>query len=177
MFRIVFRIAACLLLAVSTFAHANLDPGDAAFDALGKDRKGEPVTLSALRGKVVIVTFWASWCAPCRAELPVLDRLQEVAGREQLAVIAVNFKEDRRLYRRMLRRDLGELGLTLVHDRRGKVSDAYGVRAIPHMFLIDHHGTIAYEHVGYTPDMLDGFLEEVSGLLQQQVQDGATAAP
>src|SRR3546814_3550694 len=71
-------------------------PGDIPPDVLGNDRDGNPVTVSQYRGKVVIVTFWASWCGPCRRELPVLGKVQSIVGRDHLEVIAVNFKEDRR---------------------------------------------------------------------------------
>src|SRR5690606_36208258 len=63
-------------------------PGDIPPDVLGNDRDGNPVTVSQHRGKVVIVTFWASSCGPCRRELPVLGKVQSFVGRDHLEVSA-----------------------------------------------------------------------------------------
>src|SRR3546814_7075748 len=74
-------------------------PGDIPPDVLGNDRDGNPVTVSQYRGKVVIVTFWASWCGPCRRALPVLGQVQSIVGRDHLEVNGVNFKEGRRVFK------------------------------------------------------------------------------
>ena len=67
------------------------------------DHNGQRRTLADFQGKVVVVTFWASWCGPCRRELPMLGKVQEVVGREHLEVIAVNFKEPRRDFNAVIR--------------------------------------------------------------------------
>src|ERR1700675_944122 len=55
---------------------------------------GEPVPLSSQRGKLVILTFWASWCGPCKRELPILENAQKLIGKDRLTVLAVSFKEN-----------------------------------------------------------------------------------
>lgn len=143
-------------------------PGDTPPDELGKDLKGNPVAVSAHKGKVVIVTFWASWCGPCRQELPVLGQLQKAVGRDHLEVIAINYKEDRKEFRDVIRANRG-IALTYVHDAKGTVSDRYGVTSLPNMFIVDREGRVAHVHRGYSPEMLDGFIREMLALLPEEV--------
>lgn len=137
--------------------------GEVPPDALGRDRQGEPVTISQHRGKVVIVTFWASWCGPCRKELPMLGKVQQAVGREHMEVIAINFNEPTREFRSVVRENPG-VDLTWVHDK-GKVSKLFGVRALPNMFIIDREGRIAHTHLGYSEDVFKQMIEEILALL------------
>ena len=99
MLRTIARLAAALLFAASTCCHADASVGEAAPDVvLGVTQTGSSVRVSDHAGKVVVVSFWASWCAPCRKELAVLDGLQ-VEGKGNLQVIAVNI-EDRELFKK-----------------------------------------------------------------------------
>lgn len=168
------RLAACLLLAawpvLAAAGATQPKPGDIPPDALGKDRSGAPVTVSQHRGKVVIVTFWASWCGPCRSELPLLGRLQKTVGRDHLEVIAVNYKEPKRDFVGVVRANK-DLALTYVHDARGTTSDRYGVQVLPNMFVIAPDGRVAHVHRGYSAEMLDGFIREMLALLPAEVLD------
>lgn len=141
-----------------------------------KDRGGNVIDLAALQGKVVVVTFWASWCGPCRRELPMLGKVQEVVGREHLEVIAVNFKEPRRDFNAVIRANK-DLDLTYVHDERGIVSDRYGVTALPNMFIIGQDGLIAQTHRGYSEDVLQSFMQELLELLPEEALQRKVDAP
>lgn len=132
-----------------------------------KDREGNPVDLDALKGKVVVVTFWASWCGPCRRELPMLGHVQKVVGRDYLEVIAINMKEPRSDYLGVLRANK-DLELTFVHDIRGTVTDLYGVTALPNMFIIGQDGVIVQTHRGYSENVLQSFMEELLALLPEE---------
>lgn len=161
-----------VLLAVTTCAHAAepvKQPGIGEIPPpIGlKDRDGNPIDLAALQGKVVVVTFWASWCGPCRRELPMLGKVQEIVGREHLEVIAVNFKEPRRDFNAVIRANK-DLKVTYVHDERGVVSDRYGVTALPNMFIIGQDGMIAQRHRGYSENVLQSFMEELLELLPEE---------
>jgi thiol-disulfide isomerase/thioredoxin len=137
-------------------------------DALGKDRAGTEQTVGMHRGKVVIVTFWASWCGPCRRELPVLGKFQSVVGKDHLEIIAVNVKEPRSDYNAVVRANK-DIALTWVHDVSGATSARYGVEALPNMFIIDREGRVAHVHRGYSEEQIKVFVREIADLLPPEV--------
>lgn len=147
-------------------AKALVTVGDTPPDVFGNDESGQPITLAGLHGKVVIVSFWASWCAYCRKELPVLEGIQKSAGKSRIEVIAVNSREDRRTYRALLRQ-LRKFEFTMTSDWNGAVSDAYGVSAIPHMFLIGKDGTVAHVYHGYSEDDLPEIVADLNAMLAE----------
>ncbi len=167
-YRRAWQVLACVLLLLPALAGAGErpKPGELPPDALGKNLDGDPVTVSQHRGKIVIVTFWASWCGPCRRELPMLAHVQKTVGRDQLEVIAVNFKEPRRDFLRVIRGNRG-VDLTYVHDK-GPVSALYGVNTLPNMFIIDREGRIAHTHIGYGEETFEQLIEEILALLPKE---------
>ncbi|WP_368563687.1 TlpA family protein disulfide reductase [Pseudoxanthomonas sp. UTMC 1351] len=144
--------------------------GDTPPPLLVNDSKGNPVDLAQYRGKVVIVTFWASWCGPCRKELPVLAHFQRVIGRDALEVIAINFQESKSDFNAIVRRNRGKIDLTYVFDGKGSLSDQYQVNAVPNMFIIDRQGQVAHVHVGYSESALPTIIDEIIALLPPEVQ-------
>ena len=137
--------------------------GDVAPQFLGKTVDDTPVSVGDSSGKVTVVTFWASWCAPCRAEMPRLEGIQKVAGSDQIRVVAVNI-EKAQVFRRLAPR-LSDLQLTLTNDADGKVSAAYGRSAIPHLVLIGRDGRILNVHRGYDEKALDQIIADVNAAL------------
>lgn len=107
-------------------------------DFSGHTVDAREVSLTKLRGKVLIVNFWASWCLECRPEMPVLERLHREHAAHGLVVIGVNARENTGTVRRYAR----ELDLTfpLVLDPRGAVNTLYGVVGLPTTFLIGRDG-------------------------------------
>jgi cytochrome c biogenesis protein CcmG/thiol:disulfide interchange protein DsbE len=97
-----------------------------------------------LKGRVWVLNVWASWCAPCRDEHPLLV---EVARRQQLTLVGLNYKDDRRNAQEWLRR-LGDPYSTTVVDADGRVSIDYGVYGVPESFVIDRDGVVRLKHVG-----------------------------
>ena len=93
----------CLLLALSINAAERVRPaleiGSVPENELGKDVNGNPVHVSDHLGKVVIVSFWASWCGPCRQELPLLAGVAKRVGPEHLKIIAINYKDESKPFR------------------------------------------------------------------------------
>lgn len=101
---------------------------------------GETVDLASLRGRVVLVNFWATWCAPCVEEMPALARLRERLGPRGLEVIAVNQGEMPERVKAFMQRS--GLDLPVVLDRDKDVAKAWKVRALPTTFVIDARGRI-----------------------------------
>jgi thiol-disulfide isomerase/thioredoxin len=104
------------------------------------------MSLRALRGQPVLLNFWASWCQPCRAELPSLELLATRFEADGLQVLALNFRETDT----PLRRFVDETGLTLpvLRDRDGAVAQAYGVRVFPSSVAIGRDGRARFSVVG-----------------------------
>jgi len=157
-----------LLIGVSgpTFAGTNpmVAVGDTPPDALGPGREGREVLISAQHGKVVVVTFWASWCGYCRQELPILAGLQQAAGKDRVEVIAVNYKDDLDVYR-VLSRKLKGVQLTLTRDASGRIGEAFGVKGIPHLFVIGKDGKVAFQKTGYGEESIQIILDAVNAEL------------
>lgn len=103
-----------------------------------QDINGKPWRLSDLRGKVVLLNFWASWCAPCRIEMPALQALANAPGDDRVVVLAVNFKESPAAIARFVQ----TTGLTLpvVADEQGLLAKQFGVTIFPSTVVIDRSG-------------------------------------
>jgi peroxiredoxin len=104
----------------------------------GQTTTGQVVSLANFQGRVVLVTFWASWCAECRPEMPLFERLQQDFAAQGLTVLGINFREDTQRMQQYAR----ELGLTfgLVLDPQGEISRVYGVVGLPTTFLVGRDG-------------------------------------
>jgi thiol-disulfide isomerase/thioredoxin len=120
-----------------------------------------PIHLSEQQGKIVVLTFWATWCAPCRKELPILENLQKKVGKDRLIVYAVPFAEPERTYGALVR-TFRSWQVTLVDDPRGSIAREYGIKAIPHLFLIGRDGRIAAEHTGYGDGSIQALVDDVN---------------
>lgn len=106
----------------------------------GTDLQGRAWRLADLRGKVVLINFWASWCEPCRAELPSLQALAQRHGPEKLVVLSVNFKESALTAQRFAQRN--ELTLPVLLDSQGVMARQWGVSVFPSTVLIDTRGQV-----------------------------------
>ena len=107
-----------------------------ALDALSL--QSNPVRLSDFRGRVLVLNFWATWCPPCRAELPTLRALPDWFGEDKVAVLALNFQEAGRTVRRFL--ETSDLKLPVALDPSGDIARAWGIRAFPTTVLVDRQG-------------------------------------
>src|SRR3546814_9469391 len=163
--------AALLGMMFCLAAHAGVQPGDTPPDALGATQQGETVTVSSLHGKVVVISFWATWCGYCMKELPVLANLQALATERglPLQVVTVNSKEDRRTFVRTVRVLRPQLpGLSMSWDRDGNIGKPYGTdKGIPVMVMLHRDGTVAHVHIGYGEDMLESLVAEINALLAE----------
>jgi len=134
-------------------------PGDVPPKWLGLNRDGETVEISQQAGKVQIVTFWASWCGPCKKELPLLEGIQRVA-KDRVRVVAVNI-EDKNQFRRVAKA-LESLTLTITSDPGKSAYESYGVNGIPHMVIVGRDGKIVAVNRGYSEDGVEEILAQVN---------------
>ena len=121
---------------------------------------GGEIDLSALRGRPVLVNFWASWCAPCRAEMPALERVAQSYEQAGLVVVGINQLEDPNTVRQFVQ----EFGISfpIALDRDGTVSRDWRVYGIPQTYLIDADGVIRKAWVGpVTEDSVSRALAEL----------------
>lgn len=147
-----------MLIAPSIQAATNLQVGDEPPPKLAWHEK-----LSDYRGKIVIVSFWASWCAPCRKELGVLAAIQKQATRDKIVVFSVNWQESSKRFQE-IRRSLKDVDLTLISDESGYIGHQYNVKAIPHMVIIGRDGRIAAIHIGYGESEIPALVDEINAL-------------
>lgn len=109
-------------------------------------KTGSPVRLSALRGKPVWINFWATWCPPCRAEMPIMKQKYEKYGAAGLEVVGINMREDP-AYVRSFAAENGYNWLFAV-DRDGEVTNRYFASGIPTHLFVDAAGTVQAIHIG-----------------------------
>jgi thiol-disulfide isomerase/thioredoxin len=107
-----------------------------------RDAKGQPVRLADFKGRVVLVNFWATWCAPCIREMPSLDRLQAAMGGDRFTVLAVNEDRNGAKVAAPFLKKLGIANLAVHLDDKTALARALGVRGLPASFLIDLKGRI-----------------------------------
>lgn len=109
---------------------------------------GVPFSLQALRGKTVVLSFWASWCGPCRKELPALSELQK--KRSDVVIYAVNVDRERAMAEAFLRQVQFEL--PIVWDNESLAMGQYNVMSMPTMFVIDSKGTVKWAKTGFSQE-------------------------
>jgi thiol-disulfide isomerase/thioredoxin len=103
---------------------------------------GQTLEMGALKGKVVLVNFWATWCPPCRKEMPSMDRLDKMETGRPFTIVAVDVKEAEDLVERFL--EEMPLGFPVALDPEGKLAAAWKAFVYPTSFLVDKAGRIRY---------------------------------
>jgi thiol-disulfide isomerase/thioredoxin len=132
---------------------------------------GEKIDLVAERGKLVIVTFWATWCAPCRRELPILERAQQLIGKDRLTVFAVDYQDQPEAVAR-LRRVVKKWLVTFVQDPNGRIARQYNIQAVPHLFMVSSGGEILANHLGYGDRSINELVDDINTALRGSAVPG-----
>jgi thiol-disulfide isomerase/thioredoxin len=120
--------------------------GEPAPDFALETLDGSTLALADLRGRPVIINLWASWCPPCRGELPDLETLAREYGDRGLVVLGVNLQEDRASVQRYA--DALGLTFTIALDRQGAVANRYNLNALPTSYFVDRAGTVRDVNIG-----------------------------
>ncbi len=164
------KIKNCILgVAFSIFAAVSLASSDLAGqpapDFALKSSTGQNLRLSEYRGDVVMINFWATWCGPCRQEMPLLDELYTRYERVGFSLLGVNIDDDSGRAMEMIS-ELG-VGFPVLFDNKKTVSKLYQVDAMPVTILIDREGTVRHVHHGYKPGYEQQYLDEIRSLLRE----------
>lgn len=151
--RVVIFVLAVLFLSVPVFGEESADADRKAAQEFDADQlDGELFEFEAIEGKVVVMSFWATWCQPCMQELPHLDRLLETYGEQGLMVLAVNSDGPETLsgVRSIVKRNKWKMPILL--DSEGAIANLYNPRGTnPFIVFIDRKGKIVDAHEGYAP--------------------------
>lgn len=128
-----------------------------------KDLSGRGVNIAGLKGKVVLVDFWASWCAPCREELPVLEALYKKYRAQGFEVVAVNQDQSPDKARGFL--SASPVSFRVVHDGGKAVAGRYAPTKMPSSFLIDRKGIVRHVHAGFRASDRSSMERQILALL------------
>lgn len=153
-------MAACVLCAASfseaesplpkkrpSFEHGVVQVGDEAPNFTLRDLAGNVMSLSQLRGKVVLLNFWATWCGPCRVEMPAMEQLYRTLPRREFEILAVSTDPQGAAVTRPFQREMG-FTFPILHDSEYRVGLAYGARTIPITFMVDRRGIVRLKIFG-----------------------------
>lgn len=132
----------------------------------------ELLDLGALKGRVVYLDFWASWCAPCRESFPWMNRLQRQLGPEGLVIVAVNVDRQRRDADRFLRAHPPHF--RIVFDPEGLLPEKFAVQGMPTSFLIDRDGRVQSRHEGFRLADRDALAREIQARVRADAHKGGS---
>ena len=127
--------------------------------------ENQPMTLSGHRGRVIMLNFWATWCGPCRVEMPAMEQLYHVFGRKDCEILAISTDAQGPSVTRPFRDDM-RLTFPILHDSDFRVGVTYGTRTLPMTFLVNRHGIITHRIFGAR----DWFSPEAKQMIQTLIQ-------
>ena len=138
---------------------------DQAPDFTLKSLKGTNLRLEEYRGQVVLINFWASWCGPCRQEMPLLDRLHHRYVDTGFAVLGINVEGEVKPAQEIV--DKTKVTFPVLIDEDQKVSEMYNLEAMPSTVVVDRDGVVRYIHRGYKPGDEAKYVEIVKALIRE----------
>jgi len=165
---LLYTLTAALLVASTAGA---LSPGDAPPAIDIPDQAGKKVDLSALKGKVVLIDFWASWCGPCKQEMPVLEELHKKYAKDGLVIVGVNIDNNAKKMNNFLKGTPATF--RIVHDRKLDIASKYEPETMPSSYFIGRDGKIRYVHEGFKKRDAGEIEERVKKLLAEPGNTGA----
>ncbi len=133
----------------------------------GKTIKAKVVKLSDYTGKVVLVDFWASWCPPCRKEMPELIKFYRAHKDSNFELIAVNIDEDKDNMQHFLDKLFPEPSFPIIADNNQKIPPLFNIEAMPTTIFIDKKGKIRFWHSGFKESYVSDFNSELTQLLKE----------
>jgi len=166
--RITNRLLALTILtavATMTAAAATLQTGAPAPAFQLNSNAGKPLALADFRGQIVLLNFWASWCGPCRQEMPILEQLNRQYHGKGVTLLGVNVEPDSAAAVAWLKAT--PVTFPILFDTESKVSSLYEVAGMPNTVIIDRKGLVRYIHRGYSAGAENDYLNQIRALIRE----------
>ena len=126
---------------------------------------GKPLALTELKGQVVLINFWASWCGPCRQEMPILEQLYRSYQAAGFTLLGVNVEPSANDAQKFLKGT--PVSFPILFDPESKVSNLYEVSGMPSTVIVDRKGVVRYVHHGYKPGDEGEYLDQIRALMRE----------
>lgn len=161
-------LVAALVLALPAVAaqSASNSAGSVAPDFQLSARGGSEVNLSQFKGQVVMINFWATWCGPCRQEMPLLESIHKKYKPMGFTMIGVNVEPDSQAAEQWLSKQ-SPVSFPILFDTESKVSKLYKVTGMPNSVIIDRKGNVRVLHRGYKPGDENEYLNQIRALVKE----------
>jgi thiol-disulfide isomerase/thioredoxin len=168
------RLASALLAAAFVaFVAAPSAPVLASGEATGPapdfvldSNTGRPVKLSGLKGQVVMINFWASWCGPCRQEMPLLESIYKQYKDKNFTLLGVNVEPDPKAATDWLKKT--PVSFPVLYDVKSDVSNLYKVAGMPSTVFVDKKGNLRVIHRGYKPGDENEYMNSIRMLMRER---------
>ncbi|MGQ0835813.1 MAG: TlpA disulfide reductase family protein [Gammaproteobacteria bacterium] len=158
-------IVASLIVALPALAASGSSGPAPAFKLAA--RGGKQIGLSDFKGQVVMLNFWATWCGPCRQEMPLLESIHKKYSKMGFTLIGVNVEPDSKAAEAWLRKQ-PPVTFPIVYDTDSKVSKLYKVAGMPSSVIVDRKGNVRVLHKGYKPGDENQYLNHIRSLIREQ---------
>lgn len=139
--------------------------GQSAPDFALPNISGKNIRLKELRGQVVLINFWASWCGPCRQEMPLLDDMYKKYSKLGFVILGINVEQDSSKAKTYLH-DV-PVTFPILYDTKNSLSKLYDVNAMPTTVIVDRNGNVRYLHQGYKPGYEETYKKEIKDLIRE----------
>lgn len=156
---------ATLFATATALAGPNDAVGKPAPDFTLKSTSGKNVRLAELKGDVVLVNFWATWCGPCRQEMPLLEKINKKYKDLGFTMLGINVEEDTSGMEKYLK-DV-PVTFPILNDGKNSVAKLYGVDGMPNTVIIDRNGVVRHVHRGYKPGYEEKYEQQVKQLVME----------
>lgn len=167
--RIIIKFLLILLLTAFVGIGICQDKDDSlAPDFKGKTSEGKEIKLSDYLGKVVLIDFWASWCPPCREEMPELIKFYKTHKDPEFELIAVNIDNESENMQRFLDKLNPKPGFPIIVDNKQEIPSLFNIEAMPTTIFIDKKGKVRFRHDGFKATYINDFNDELTQLLKEK---------
>src|SRR5687767_1158153 len=159
-------LAAAALVALTATPALAAETRAPAPDFVLDSSTGKPIKLSGLKGQVVMINFWATWCGPCRQEMPLLDSIYKQYKDKNFTLLGVNVEPDPKLANDWLKKK--PVSFPVLYDVKSDVSNLYQVAGMPSTVFIDKKGNVRLVHRGYKPGDENEYMNNIRMLMREK---------